>query len=75
MIVKKKKSGEFFLEAQSDKENDAINVIVEMIFDLAEMGYIADDVANRHGHFMRKGKPFNCATIPCTKYIRLSEMQ
>ena len=70
MIVKKKRSGEFFLEAQNSKENDAINVIVEMVFDLAEIGHIADDCANRHGHFMRNGVPFNCVTIPSTKYIR-----
>lgn len=74
MKVKKKRSGEFFLEAQNAKENDAINVIVEMIFDLAERGYIVDDVANRHGHFMRNGEPFNCATIPSTKYILSPKM-
>ena len=70
MKVTKKRSGEFLLEAETEKENQAVLVLIEMVKDLCEADLIADETFNRHGHVMRGSFAANCVLIPSVEYIR-----
>ena len=71
MKVTKKRSGEFLLEAETEKENQAVLVLIEMVNDLCAIDRISEDTFNRHGHVIRGSFAANCVLIPSIEYTSL----
>lgn len=70
MFVQENKNGSFLLEAENADDNNAICVISEMMYALAEQGRVSEDLANRHGG-VQKGKQFrNRVTIPGMDFVQ-----
>ena len=73
MKATKKRNGVFMFEAENEKENQAVLVLIEMVNDLCEAGLIADETFNQHGHIMRGSFAANCVAIPGVEYIHTAK--
>ena len=75
MYVQENQDGTFYLEAQGPEDNNAICVISEMMYALAEQGRVDEDLANRHGGVEKGDKFFNCVTIPGMDFVQLANAE
>ena len=72
MNIKETEDGTFYLEAQGPEDNNAVCVISEMMYALAEQGNVTEDLANRHGGVEKAGGFFNGVTIPGMDFVELA---
>ena len=72
MYVQQNQDGTFYLEAQGPEDNNAVCVISEMMYALAEQGGVDEDLANRHGGVEKAGGFFNCVTIPGMDFVEIA---
>ena len=72
MYVQQNRDGTFYLEAQGPEDNNAVCVISEMMYALAEQGNVTEDLANLHGGVEKACGFFNGVTIPGMDFVELA---